>query len=661
MCSSLSIGLLFAGAALCGSTASAVGFGTDSLHTNRLNEVTVKAARMIARASMPTQILSNKEFSQLNAANVTDVAKHFAGVTVKDYGGIGGLKTVSLRGLGAQHTGVSYDGVMLSDIQSGQIDLGRFSLDNISEISLSNGQPNDLLQSARMFSSAGVLCLNSKLPEYDGKNQIHGTASIKTGSFGLVNPMFFANRTFGKKLSTNISIDGVLANGEYKFLQNYNQCSSNGITESLTRKNSDIQSIKTEFNANYKIQAKENISLKINYFESERGLPGPVIFYNIYSNERLWDKNLFTQIQYKNHISTKFQFQGNAKYNYAYNLYRDVQEEKYAQNETYLSSTILFKPNKNFCSALALDWWHNNLFKHSTNQFAQFNYPTRNTTLANISTKYVTDRWNITGSLLYTMTREHVRTGIASDDRNKFSPSASISYKIWNDKEIRIRAFYKNIFRIPTFNDLYYQDFGNTGLKPENTHQYNVGLIFAENNLSPFSELEVSTDFYYNNIEDKLIAIPKDLFHWTMTNQGKVDILGCDVTLKSKITFCKNNHLMIKGNYTFQQAEDATPGSATFGKQIIYSPRHSGAGSVSYQRGTSEIGYNMVCVSQRLSNNYPFNKLKGYMENSVFASKTIRKLKLTAEAINIFNTTYEVIQYYPMPGRNFRFTTSYTF
>ncbi len=648
----------------------------DSVKTKvRLQEVRIDGHRLqTTRAAMPVQLFSENEFSRLNAGNVTDVAKHFAGVTVKDYGGIGGLKTVSLRGLGAQHTGVSYDGVILSDIQSGQIDLSRFSLDNISDVSLNNGQPNDIFQSARMFASAGVLCLNTKLPEFNGKNELHGNATVKTGSFGLFNPSLFLNRTFGKKWALNLSGEGMWANGRYRFLQNYNQNSANGISEVLTRKNSDVQSLRTELNAIYRIRSKENISFKANYYNSERGLPGAVIFYNDYSVQRLWDKSFLSQIHYENKISNKVQFQGVTKYNHTYSFFRDLnsdyndanapkgeRDEKYYQNETYLSSSLLYRLTNSLSSTAAVDWWYNDLEKFSTNKFATFNYPTRNTGLANLATKYVTDRWSIIGNLLYTLSLEKVRTGQAAPNRNRLSPTASISYKLLANKELRVRAFYKNIFRIPTFNDLYYQDFGNTSLKPEITNQYNVGMTYSEANILGLSEMDITMDGYYNNIQDKIIATPKDLFHWSMVNRGKVNIVGCDVTLRAKKAIGKSSNLLIKGNYSFQHAEDVTPQSATFGKQIPYSPLHSGAGSVSFQYKQYDIGYNLIFVSSRLTENYPFNKLNGYQEHSVFGTTSFKKLKLTGEVINLFNKQYEVLQYYPMPRRNYRITLALTF
>lgn len=61
------------------------------------------------------------------------------------------MKTVSIRGMGAQHTAVSYDGVTMSNVQSGQIDISRFSLDNVSMITLSIGQSDDTFQAEDLW------------------------------------------------------------------------------------------------------------------------------------------------------------------------------------------------------------------------------------------------------------------------------------------------------------------------------------------------------------------------------------------------------------------------------------------------------------------------------------------------------------------------------
>src|SRR5574344_2932253 len=108
--------------------------------THNLKELKVEAKRNNnVTSTAPVQSVGVTEIRQLGSLQLSDVAKHFSGVTVKDYGGIGGLKTISVRSLGAAHTAVSYDGITLSDCQTGQIDIGRFSTDNVEMLSLCNG------------------------------------------------------------------------------------------------------------------------------------------------------------------------------------------------------------------------------------------------------------------------------------------------------------------------------------------------------------------------------------------------------------------------------------------------------------------------------------------------------------------------------------------
>ena len=82
--------------------------------------------------------------------SMTDALKHMAGLSVRDYGGAGGMKTVSVRGIGARHTAVVYDGIALSDCQTGEIDLSRYSLDHLSSVSLVIGDDDNIFQPARV-------------------------------------------------------------------------------------------------------------------------------------------------------------------------------------------------------------------------------------------------------------------------------------------------------------------------------------------------------------------------------------------------------------------------------------------------------------------------------------------------------------------------------
>ena len=103
-------------------------FLNDSIPHN-LPEVVVTAP--IPREVIPGQKLSGPQLQNLSTFSVADAIRYFSGVQIKDYGGIGGVKTINVRSMGTNHMGIFYNGVQLGNAQNGQIDLGRFSLDNV--------------------------------------------------------------------------------------------------------------------------------------------------------------------------------------------------------------------------------------------------------------------------------------------------------------------------------------------------------------------------------------------------------------------------------------------------------------------------------------------------------------------------------------------------
>ena len=104
---------------------------TSKVHV--IDEVTVSATGRSRNviSTAPTQLVTQKQLLSQGVTDLSDALRRFSGVNVRDYGGAGGVKTISVRSLGSQHTAVAYDGITITDAQSGQIDLSRFSLDNI--------------------------------------------------------------------------------------------------------------------------------------------------------------------------------------------------------------------------------------------------------------------------------------------------------------------------------------------------------------------------------------------------------------------------------------------------------------------------------------------------------------------------------------------------
>lgn len=242
-----------------------------------------------------------------------------AGTNVRDYGGIGGLKTVSVRNMGAHHTAVSYDGTPVSNCQAGQVDIGRFSLDNVGMLSLAVGQTEDMLQSARLYASAAVLGITTERPYFDDSRNARFRVTMSGGSFGYVSPSVRWWQKIGSRVTTSLDGTFLRADGNYPFTL----VNGKNVTRER-RNNSAIDSWHGEANVYYDMPDGGDLQVKGYYFYSKRGLPGAVVLYNPVSTEKLWDRNAFVQARYRKSFSPKWELQAQAKYNYGWN--KDTEE-----------------------------------------------------------------------------------------------------------------------------------------------------------------------------------------------------------------------------------------------------------------------------------------------------------------------------------------------
>lgn len=639
----------------------------DSLYLPEV-VITEKTKDRELRSTTPIQVLSKNTIQNLNALQLSDAVKHFSGVAIKDYGGIGGLKTISVRGLGSSHTGINYNGLPVSDVQSGQIDIGRFSLDNVESITLNSGQNDNIFLPAKSFSSASELNINTNTPEFSNNNKINGKFSTKGGSFGLFNPAIKANLKLSDNLAASFSSEVTLANGKYPYTLYYGEAGAD--SSSVERRdNSDVKNIRLETSLYAEFSPKSKGNINLYYYESERGLPGATIFYNTegFSKQRLWDNTFFTQGHFEHNFSRKLMFQVNTKYNRGYLKYYDPTylgsdgkiEDVFTQNEVYASTTALYRALENISFSLSSDVTNANM--HSNRK--SFATPSRFTTQTVIAAKWVSEHILATSSLLYTKTFESVKNGKAAENRSKLTPHISISTKPFTESDLRFRAFYKSSFRLPTFNDLYYPLVGYRDLQPEDAHQFNLGMTYGKSNTT------FSVDAYHNRVNNKIIAYPSGNLHqWTMLNMGKVHINGIDLSAESTIKVTHNIPLLLGVSYTFQQAIDKTdPNKSTWNHQIPYTPRHSGSSRVLFQLPWLNISYTLIWSGERYSNAYNSNefRVKGYADHSVSLSKSIKtgnsSLDLGFEVLNLADKNYQVILNYPMPGRSYRWNISYNF
>ena len=637
----------------------------DSTKTYHIEEVSVSAQR-IRKEVIPVQMLAGEELQKLSVHSVADAIRYFSGIQIKDYGGIGGLKTVNIRGLGTQHVGVFYDGVQLGNAQNGQIDLGRFSLDNMEAVSLYNGQKSAIFQSAKDFASAGSIYMTARHPSFgEGQNyRLKGT--FKTGSFGLVNPSVLLEHRLSKQVSGSLSAEYMYTSGKYKF--RYRQKNGYDITE--TRKNGDVEAIRAEYGLFGDMQGGE-WKAKAYLYNSERGLPGAAVREtgDFVHEDRQWDTNFFLQGSFRKHWGN-YSLQTNGKYAYDYLHYLsdprlDVTtmyvNNHYRQHELYFSAANMLNILPFWSADVSVDFQWNKLNADLVN----FVYPCRYTALVAADTALHFERFKLQASLLGTFVHETTKVpNAAAGDKHKYTPTVVASWQPFKNEDLNLRAFYKKIFRMPTLNDLYYTFIGNIDLNPEYTTQYDIGVTYSRKFRGGYpARLEFQADAYYNEVTDKIVAMPtSNQFRWTMVNLGYVEMRGVDVALQTEWHLLKDLKANLRVNYTYEKAQDFTDAKSDYyGGQIPYIPWHSGSAVLNLSYRDWDMNYSFIYTGERYesSANIPENYAKEWYTNDLSLSRRLhwKKMlwKLTAEVNNVFNQQYEVVQWYPMPGINFRF------
>lgn len=631
----------------------------------KLKEVTIYSNRMQKKMS-PVQILSGKELEKLNVYSVADALRYFSGVQIKDYGGIGGLKTVNIRSMGSHHVGVFYDGIELGNAQNGVVDLGRFSLDNMEVISLYNGQKSAIFQPAKDYSSASAIYMQTRKPLFKGEKKNNLNIGVKGGSFSTINPSLLWEHRFNERISSSISMEYMYTSGRYKFTY----AKKDGYDTTAVRQNGDVRMLRLE-NAFFGKIPKGEWKAKAYLYNSERGYPGAAVREEpgkFRHQDRQWDTNLFVQGSFQNYFKPWYSLLANGKYAYDYLHYLsdprlDVTamyvDNHYRQQEIYASAAHLFTIYPWWSMSLSNDFQWNTLRA----DLIDFVYPTRNTILTSAATSFDFNRLMLQASLLYTHVDDNTRTkGANAGTKNKYTPSVIATWQPLTKLPLNVRAFYKKVFRMPTLNDLYYTFIGNKDLKPEYTTQYDVGITFSHTwNNHWLKSLDLQIDGYYSEVDDKIIAMPtSNQFRWTMINLGHVEIRGLDAAIRGEWGFGKVE-LSTLFNYTYQKAQDFTdPTSEWYGGQIPYIPWHGGSIILNGSYQTWSCNYSFIYTGERYEAvaNIPENYAQPWYTHDFSLSKTFQwgktGIRVTAEINNIFNQQYEVVQCYPMPGTSFK-------
>ncbi len=585
----------------------------------------------------PDVLISDTLIQKLNINNIGEILSISPGIFLKDYGGIGGLKTISFRGTSASQNKVLLNGIELNTSQNGTFDLSLLPESMINAIETVRGGMSVMYGSNAIGGVVNILTDDKSIFEtklsYGSYNDI--TANLKTTS----NISKF-------KISSNI--DYRHSDGDFEFYTN-----QFGERKKVNRTNSEINLLTATLNTKYNFKSSD-LALFVLASYSDRGIPGSVIQGRIENTlAKMKENNILGALSYNvnsnyytlsNSISFKL---ANIDYTDPYQIGIDgnILNSDFKSND--IKFTSIFDFNYLFNHKILIDLGLSNLRSPFLDN--NDNYVNRD----NISIAY-----NISKAFKfidnnYLSIFAGMRMDYFTNTQNGVSPAIGLDYYL-NSLNTNILFSLSSNYRVPSFNEMYYLNYGTKDLLPENSLTYNFTI---KNHIFDF--LKVNISFFAINTKNLIQSIPISPIRWSAKNIGQS--LNYGIEFYSDITIL-NKYINLIVNYTLQKPLDKTENSDFYNKIIAYQPLEMLNAYLFFTIDNLNINISSQYTSYRYS--LQSNDINSLLPSYIIYNSGLSyqfdynkiNLILQFSVKNLLDNRYEVIKNYPMPGRIYKFS-----
>ena len=572
---------------------------------------TLQAVTIVADKGVVVSRTDTVSFKHYTTA--TEALLRVPGLGISDYGGLAGLKGVSLRGLGTAHTDIYLDGVRVSNFQSGQNDLGMLPMETLGSVVV------DYAQNSLSFRTAK--------PVFGDRN-FGGQVGLQAGSFGTWMPAARFDFKASERVSISAHAAGIITKGDFPY----------GDPKTL-RTGNDLKQLRAGADV-FGVLDGGDWHAKAYYNASDRGTPGSLSWP---SEDRQQDKNVVVQGSLRKAFSDLYTLNLSAKGAYDKIFYQSAWgDSDYNFTDFQLNSSHSFR---------LTDWWGVSLaadIERGTLKSPGLYDAARTAVISALATAFRLGWFSADLALEYRGTFDKGQQAL-----NRLSPSVDLRFTVFEGLDIV--AFGRRAFRAPTFNELYYPGYGNPNLKPEDAWLADVGIDFHRGLCENWT-LGIKVDGFYNSLQNKIISapMPDDLYIWLPYNIGKVQAKGIDAALSLRYD---NGRLSggLSARYSYQNAVDKTPDSYTFDQQIPYVAKNT----VVLAADAAIAGWRLDAVWNWRGGRFDASgEMPDWNTLDLTLSKDFKLghvgvLSLNVSARDLLDCRYELVRDYPMPGRSF--------
>lgn len=583
----------------------------------RLNEVIVSDVKLRKFSSSQTIHLLNDSILSKNSALLTNLLNYNTVIYFKEYGR-GMLSTVAFRGTTASQTAVIWNGININSQMNGSTDFNTLSGMDYSNIAVKGGGGSVIYGSGAI---GGTVHLNNDLKfDTSFSNQLR----LDYGSFNTQG-ISYKSHFSDKKWSAQIGFSRNYSDNDYDYPGAFDWKGKQRFNE-----NGEYKVVTLNANVGFKIDDHQLLKLYSQSSNTDRNISllSP-------SESRTKYKNDFsrTLLEYNNvlgvwvaNFKTAFITE-----NYQYFPDNAVNQFSYGGTKMLMSKAdVSFQANKAFLFNTILE------YNKTTGEGSGFGYHEREITgLALLIKQEVSSKWqNELG----------IRKEFTTNYKSPLLFSLGSALQLTKGYELKINASHN--FRIPTYNDLYWEEGGNPDLKPESSYQAEIANVFKYKNVT------LTQTAYFNKIKDLLRWVPGNSGIWSPQNTDRVAAYGAETLLSWKREMGKSI-VEVNGTYAYTISKNEATG-----KQLFFVPFHKITSAVALSYKKWSANYQMLFngfVYTQLDND-PTAVVPSYLVGHLGIDYDIpffAHSKIGAQVLNLWGEKYESLENRIMPGRNY--------
>lgn len=602
---------------------SALAFACPALAQNIDDRITVIATgseTSLDQIGQPVTVITAQEIQSLQGADITRVLERVPGLTLTRNGGPGGFTGVRLRGADAEQVLVLVDGVRMEDVSapSGGFDFGTLTPGGIERIDVLRGSNSVVWGSAAI---GGVIAAQSR--DFNGVE-----ARAEYGA----NESWVADAAAG--LSSDLG--AFTLNGGY--------AQSDGISAAAVGNEPDgFRQYRIGGRGRLNITQELAIVAVARYADTRTDIDGfgPPTYFDFGDTPEYQ-----TTRQASGRVGLRYTSDA-LTLNTGFALSdtkREYFDPTYGTDPSYgyqgRSERADLTGRVNLPASFTLDFG-------GDSEWTRFSSTFDSEARANLTSGHAMLGWS--------NDRANIAAGVRVDDHSRFGTAwtfgANGSFALV--EHLRLRASYGEGFKAPTLYQLL-SDYGNAALVPERSKSYDAGLEWGSRN----GALHASATMFRRDSRNLIAFVscaslnacasrPYGLYD----NIGRARAEGVEFEIGAR----PSDTLQLRAAYTYVEARNLTPGSASNGKDLARRPRHAltVSGDWTSPLAGLTLGADLRMVGDSYDNATNTVLLDGYALTTVRASFPVTdKVELYGRVENLFDVSYQNVATYGTLGRS---------